>query len=69
MRKSYVREKTLQVVVEIDLWGIETLIEIAESAASAEGAGWRVREALEKLKVARREAAADAVRELSKLAE
>ena len=69
MRKSYVREKTLQVVVEIDLWGIETLIEIAESAASAEGAGWRVREALDKLKVARREAAADAVRELSKLAE
>jgi hypothetical protein len=69
MRKSYVREKTLQVVVEIDLWGIETLIEIAEGAASAEGAGWRVREALEKLKVARREAAADAVRELSRIAE
>jgi len=69
MHKSYVREKTLQVIVEIDLWGIETLIEIAEGAASAEGAGWRVREALEKLKVARREAAAEAVRELSKLAE
>ncbi len=62
MHKSYVREKTLQVIVEIDLWGIETLIEIAESAASAEGAGWRVREALDKLMVARRVAAADGVR-------
>jgi hypothetical protein len=69
MRKSYVQESSLKVAVDIDLGELNSLIEIAEGAASAEGAGWRVKNLLESLRQARREAAAEAVREFTRLAE
>ena len=69
MRKSYIREQSVQLIVEINLGELTQLIEIVEGAASVEGASWRVRDALEKLQTAKREAAQEAVREFTRLAE
>jgi glycogen synthase len=62
MRKSYVRENSLEVVINIDLGGLNDLIAAVEPTATAEGTGWVFRRTLENLREIRREAIAEAVR-------
>jgi len=68
MRKSYVREHSLEVVINIDLGALTDLIAAVEPTATAEGAGWGVRRTLENLREVRREAIAEAVRGFQTLA-
>jgi len=68
MRKSYVREHSLEVVINIDLGGLNDLIAAVEPTATAEGSGWGVRRTLENLREIRREAIAEAVRGFQTLA-
>jgi hypothetical protein len=68
MRKSYVRETSLEVVVNIDLGALTDLIAAVEPTATAEGASWTTRRTLENLREIRREAIAEAVRGFQALA-
>ena len=62
MRKSYVRETSLEVVVNIDLGALTDLIAMVEPVANAEGSSWTTRRTLEDLRKVRSEAIAEAIR-------
>lgn len=69
MRKSYVQEHTLTVLVEIDLGEIGTMIDSLNELDTEQAGSYRVRELVGKLKNLRRETADDARREFERLAQ
>lgn len=67
MRKSYVQEHTLTVLVEIDLGEINTMIDSLNDLDLEESGSYRARDLIGKLKNLRREAANDARREFERM--
>lgn len=69
MKKSYVQEHSMKVLVEIDLGEINTLIDSLGELDSEASGSYRAEQLIGKLKTVRREAADDARREFERLAQ
>jgi hypothetical protein len=71
MKKSYVKEETLEILVDIKLGDVAQLIDVLQDVTN-EGGGsnnWKATDLLRKLKELRREAAEEARREFQSMLE
>jgi plasmid rolling circle replication initiator protein Rep len=71
MKKSYVKEETLEILVDIKLGDVAQLIDVLQNVANEEGGSnnWKATDLLRKLKELRREAAEEARREFQSMLE
>ena len=69
MQKSYVREHSITMVIEIDLGEIGNLIEMIKPLAEGDETNYRAKGMYEKLKQVKREAVIEASREFKSMLE
>ncbi len=69
MQKSYVREHSITMVVEIDLGEIGNLIEMIKPLAEGDETNYRAQGMLEKLQRVKRDAVIEASREFKSMLE
>jgi len=71
MKKSYVKEETIEILVDIKLGDVAQLIDVLQDVTNEEGGSnnWKATDLLRKLKELRREAAEEARREFQNMLE
>jgi len=69
MKKSYVKENSLQIQIDIDLGEVNQLIDTLKTVDTEQSNSWKAKDLITKLERLRRDAAEEAKREFENMLE
>jgi len=69
MKKSYVKENSLQIQIDIDLGEVNQLIDTLKTVDNEQSNSWKAKDLITKLERLRRDAAEEAKREFENMLE